>query len=470
MKEIIIRIVFVTACSCFSFNGTVDGMQISTSTSSKEDLSAALLVIKNGNIDEFQKIVNDRNISLTDNIDVLAYEAIESKNKDVLKFIISSNSIDCLINLDYFGIPMPLHALDSGDIDILNLVCNRKYCDVLLSIAEQRGWSTVINHAMSGCNVDMVNFTVDRSPNDVELDIRGLLLFGRGASIDDIKALYKNGKSWLSAKALSCLLLGACGSKSEEKGEEKVLYLVQLLKNRGVNNLDELDNFCSSDPYGLRVDLDPRYRLRETFCKNAIWSGKNKALFAAIEWMTDTYLMSNFSDFCRYACEQESFKSIAYLLDLHQNNYRGLEIIQIDIGHGLPDLLATVDAEMTTVGKCIKFAYIRQKALNEERLNIIEKIVQLPLLDINIQDEQNNTAAHYAIAHGDVNVLKLILAKTDVNLSIKNKEGKTARDLLVERFKSDDIPPEKMEEFKSANKEMEQLISDYCSKKQGSKK
>lgn len=53
--------------------------------------------------------------------------------------------------------------------------------------------------------------------------------------------------------------------------------------------------------------------------------------------------------------------------------------------------------------------------------------------DVNSQDKHGNTALHYAIMHRNTDCIKALLNK-NIDLSIKNHDGKTAYDLLKMKF------------------------------------
>jgi ankyrin repeat protein len=69
-------------------------------------------------------------------------------------------------------------------------------------------------------------------------------------------------------------------------------------------------------------------------------------------------------------------------------------------------------------------------AIYQNRLDQVETVLARPKINVNASDESGNTPLHYAAKQKKPHIISALLKDTRIIASIKNKNGKTARELI----------------------------------------
>ena len=68
--------------------------------------------------------------------------------------------------------------------------------------------------------------------------------------------------------------------------------------------------------------------------------------------------------------------------------------------------------------------------IEDEDLNIIDKIVKKSSMDINMKiDEYNNTLLHYCIISNKLNIAAFLIKEYKADINMKNNSGMTPKDI-----------------------------------------
>ena len=70
--------------------------------------------------------------------------------------------------------------------------------------------------------------------------------------------------------------------------------------------------------------------------------------------------------------------------------------------------------------------------IEDEDLNIIDKIVKKSSIDVNAKiDEYNNTLLHYCIISNKLNIAAFLIKEHNADINMKNNSGMTPNDIFV---------------------------------------
>ena len=70
--------------------------------------------------------------------------------------------------------------------------------------------------------------------------------------------------------------------------------------------------------------------------------------------------------------------------------------------------------------------------IEDEDINIIDKIVKKSSIDINNKiDQYNNTLLHYCIISNKLNIAAFLIKEYKADITIKNNSGMTPKDIYV---------------------------------------
>ena len=70
--------------------------------------------------------------------------------------------------------------------------------------------------------------------------------------------------------------------------------------------------------------------------------------------------------------------------------------------------------------------------IEDEDLNIIDKIVKKSSIDINMKiDQYNNTLLHYCIISNKLNIAAFLIKEYKADINMKNNSGMTPKDIYV---------------------------------------
>lgn len=462
MKNTVGGVVASIVCSCLFSEAAVGMLQ--------QSLEAQIeSAIANDNADRLMTLMSNTNYS---KVKSLAETACCYGSINVLKFLINRGLSDVLAADKGTALSLYLDAISGGNLDIIHLlapyITTDTYDDItsaLKAAITKFKKSRVLQEAISSCNFDIIKWVADNLPKDYErFSYRPFILFGtigQYRSLEEIKNLFKiKSRLPINVDHLGCLLYmlqGACESSRESL--EKIKWLIEYFKKMGFNNITDLneqgDNYI--DVLGQLDSTNPVLMVTGY----AIHNPDTEVLDSILAWVDSDGLKNNFPFIFQQACGSGFMHNVIHMLELKQQKYRGIIDDDIDLSCGLPPLVHSTTHSLLHYS--IERADLCQCVLSEAGIVALNMLLkQSQKIDINARDKLGNTAVHYAVAQGDVRALEILLSHTP-DLSIKNNEGKTAKDMLLDRQKITapirHISEQQLAEFRNANTSMQKLLN-----------